>query len=243
MGNQMGFESAKRALETLLEREWQLRGSAPKEYLRFLQEKYPGEQWVSSVAEDSFYLRRDMPEIMMRGTNQIVFYLSDGYVCKATTINDKVVLSTHHIFANGDYATASESTIRVLKELGFEVPEHHYIEVQRVGESFKVKEHGLAFVIATDLSEDGRYKVEDVTAEHFRYLNNGQELQRQFKQGVKRLLDIHRHKNMLYSMSINGHGTMMEPQEAIERTFLIQIDSVTHTGKLVLGDLDNLSLR
>ena len=235
------LDKAKKALEILLAREWQLKGSAPAEHLAYMQQKHPRVDWTNYI-EKCFFLRQNMPEIIPGGTNQVVFQLDGGYIGKARTKKRDLMTCKHYVVQSA-YASTSEATFRALQDLGFDVPEHHYVGISREGESFTVKVHGLMFAIAEDLAQEGRFRVEDVTEEHFDLLENGARLRRDFQKSCKTIYDISKMRNLKYSISFSAHGTITDTQEAIRRTFLLQIDTQTNTGRLVAGDLDNILMR
>ncbi len=233
-----GLDRAKKALELLLEKEWLLRGNAPSEHLEYMQQKYPTTDWTNYL-EGCCFLRQNMPEIIPGGTNQVVFQLEGGYIGKTKTKKRGQMTSGHYVIGNV-YASKSEATVRALEDLGFDVPEHHYVKVERQGEIFVVRDHGLMFAIAEDLAQEGRYVVDDVTKELLRSINNGAEIKAEFKKCFEVLKNIYKLKNLPYSLSASGHGTITDSDEAIRRTFLLQIDTQTNIGRLVAGDLDNI---
>lgn len=234
----LDLEAAKTALIQIVEREWHLRETAPDEHLQYMEQKFPRTDW-SGYIEKCLFLSQDMPEIIPGGTNQVVFQLDGGYIGKARTKKRSQKTSRHYV-VESSYASTSEATFRALQDLGFDVPDHHYVSVERRGEIFTVKNHGLMFAIAEDLAQQGGFRVEDVTEEHFGSLENGAGLRKDFKKSCKTIYDISKMKNPEYSISFSAHGTITDPQEAIRRTFLIQIDVQANTGRLVAGDLDNI---
>lgn len=156
----MGIDKAKRALELLLEREWQLRGTTPSEFERQIQKKSHSTRphSIKAIVEAHFYMRKDMPEIIAQGTSQIVFSLCDGYVGK-TALNKRISTTTHHMLAEQMYSSVSPHTVKVLLDMDFDVPEHHYVGIRRQGESFDVYDEGLTFAITEDLTKGGQMKV------------------------------------------------------------------------------------
>src|SRR3989338_10032542 len=211
------FENAKKVLELLLNREWNSRDSAPEEYRQQLRKLYPekSSERIDRVfaSREPYFLRRSIPEIVARGTHQIIIKLGDNYVGKTRAQGET---SCHYVLHTSlFYEPSLDETLKLLEELGFAVPEHHYVGVQNQNGDIRVKEKGFAFVIAHDLTENGIYKVEDVRNEHFERLANGAELKEQLTDALGRLLDIHNKKRLPYIMIINDHVTTEGPQEAI----------------------------
>jgi hypothetical protein len=239
------FKQAKNALEIILDREWKLRGDAPNEYFEQLRNRYPDDsdeelRQLMSVSGDRYFLRKEIPELITRGNHQVVLSLGYGYIGK-TRIKGET--SAHYVHTSlFVYGPQVVETIDILRELGFNVPEHHYVEIEQISEEFKVGDCGLSFVIARDLTEDGRYRVENVKDEHFETLSNGPELRRQLNYASRTLQEIYDNKNPLYAMDINDHVTDEGPQEAFKHMFFTQTDPNTNTGKLILGDLDHVIL-
>jgi len=235
------LERGKRALEFILDREWQLTElTFFEEFTAYLKEINRTSS-VEPLMKHHYFLRKKMPEIIIAGTNQVVFSLSTGYIGKTRFLYPQFQ-SANYIAFVGMYPTPSALTYQSLKELGFEVPEHHYVDIERKDGEFKVKDKGLTFVIASDLTEGGK-QVEDVKDEHFQRLDNGAHLKEQFEEATSKLLDIYQGKNFTYAIGINSHRTAINGhQEAIQRTFLLQIDPTTNIGRLVAGDLGNILL-
>lgn len=243
MGNQTGIENAKRALELLLEREWQLRGTAPSEFESQIQKKYHNTRLssIKAIVEAYFYMRKDMPEIMAQGTSQIVFSLCDGYVGK-TALNKRISTATHHMLTEQMYSSVSPHTVKVLLDLGFEVPEHHYVGVRRQGELFSVYDEGLTFAITEDLTKGGQIKVLEADGFNFNGLKNGGDLGKKFTEWTQKLKHLYDARPDGYFLSVNGHRNNQGPNLAIRRTFLLQVNPTTNTGRLVAGDVTNLEL-
>lgn len=236
------YKNAKQALENILNREWELRGSAPQEfYEKLMQEQAPNTALVKCV----YFLRRDAPEIVTRGDKQIVISLNKRYVGK-TRIEDET--STHYVL-RGElpgfpvYESALQETEKILRELEFEVPEHNYLGIYRDGE-VEVLDEGRGFVITPDLREGGRYRVEDVKDDHFRNLPNGEELKEWSGQALGTLQNIYSGNHSQYQMQVNGHVTSHGPQEASSHLFFVQIPNhPKKEGKIFAADLDHLFLR
>lgn len=238
------FESAKRELEGILNREWKLRGPAPDEYRSQLRQRYP-EDTEAEIDEmmaggESYFFRKNAPELRTQGTHQIILGLGRDYVGKTRLKGETsgyYILDTSFV-----YEPILGESLRILEELGFDVPEHHYVGIENEDGNFKVKDGGFEFVIARDLTENGSYRVEDVQDEHFETLSNGAELRQQLIDASRTLQEIHDKKHPLYAMEINDHVTNEGPKEAFRHMFFTQIDPNTNTGKLVLGDLDHVIL-
>ncbi|HLD43404.1 MAG TPA: hypothetical protein VJB08_05470 [Candidatus Nanoarchaeia archaeon] len=238
------FESAKRELEGILSREWSLRGSAPDERRSQLRQIYPDD--TDAEIEDKltwgnpYYFRKEAPEFRTRGTNQMILGLDQGYVGKTRLY---IETSNHYVlYAIRIYEPDLGKTLEILEGLGFDVPEHHYVGIEHKDGNFKVEDGDFGFVIAHDLTENGKYRVEDVEGKHFETLSNGAELRQQLIDASRILQEIYDKKNPLYAGEVNGHVTDEGPQEAFRHMFFTQIDSTANTGKLVLGDLDHVIL-
>ena len=237
------FEKAKRTLEGILNREWNLRDPALEEYRQHVMEKmgFCGEVLDEFIAMHHFtyFLKRNAPEVRTLGTRQIILDIGNGYVGKTKL---RVVTPNYYILMGSPYYPDLDQTIKTLAELGFDVPEHHCIEIKNQNGKIVVEDSGFGFVITRDLTENGRYRVEDVKNEHFETLLNGEELRQQLTDAQKTLREIYDGKNPRYRMEVNAHATVKGPQEAIRHMFFTQIDPITNRGKLVLGDLDHVIL-
>ncbi|MBI4441013.1 hypothetical protein HY639_02495 [Candidatus Woesearchaeota archaeon] len=237
------FEQAKNVLEGILHREWAGRGAAPEDYLRQLRNKYPeaSEEEVREMMTffgSTYFLGKEIPELTAKGTRQIVLSLGNGYIGKTRVYGET---STHYIHTTlFVYEPALIETIDILRELDFDVPEHHYVGIEQASERFTVRDCGLSFVITVDLTAGGKYLVEDVKDSHFETLTNGAELKQQLITASRTLQEIYDKKNSLYEMQVNDHITSEGPQEAFRHQFFTQMDPVTNRGKLVLGDVDHI---
>jgi len=239
------YEQAKKVLECILDREWNFRGDAPDELFRQFKKRYPQDsdeelRELIDFSGSRYFLRKGIPEIIAKGNHQVVLSLGNGYVGKTRV---KIETSAHYASSTlFVYEPGLVETIKVLRELHFDVPEHHYVELEQTPEGFKVSDDGLSFVIAADLTENRKYLIEEVNEPHFESLINGAELKQQLIDASRTLQEVYDHKNPLYRITVNDHVTGEGPQEAFRRMFFTQIDHVTNKGKLVLGDLDHVFL-
>ncbi len=236
------FNDAKRKLEEILNREWALRSSSLDDYKNYLKKKYPKDSDVE-ICEmlalcNPYFLRKNAPELTAKGTSQIVLKLNKSYVGK-TKLFKEAETPNHHVLYPETYSSYILNNSKILNELGFEIPEHNYVGIEHKNGNFKVKEKGFGFAIVRDLTENGKYKIEDVKEEHFENLLNGAKLKKQLNDSLKILQDIYDKKNPLYLMKVNNHATKEGPQEAFRHMFFIQFDLNANAGKLVLGDLDH----
>lgn len=125
-----------------------------------------------------------MPEIIAVGTSQIVFRLDGMYAAKTSKRQnqDGPLPQDYYVvnYEKGAYSARNELTFRRLRDLGFNVPEHHYFMLRQIDGRIGLEESGYGrdFVITPDLSESGRFKVEDVEERHFRELTNGADIER-----------------------------------------------------------------
>lgn len=237
------LNDAKRKLEEILTREWNFRGSALEDYKIYLKKECPEEPDAEinrMVFEfNPYFLRKNIPELMAKGTNQIVLKLNNKYVGK-TKLFKEAETPNHHVLYSETYSSYILNNSKILNELGFEIPEHDYVGIEHKNGNFKVKDEGFGFVITKDLTENGKYKIEDVKEEHFETLSNRAELRQQLINSLKILQEIYDKKNPFYLMKVNNHVTKQGPEEAFKHMFFTQINSNANTGKLVLGDLDHI---
>ncbi len=237
------FNNAKRKLEEILTREWKLKGSSLEDYKIYLKKKYPKDP-DAEICEmltlcNPYFLRKNISELITRGTNQIILRLNKNYLGKTRLLNGGET-SSHYFLHSYTYESNVIDNPRILNKLGFEIPKHNYVEIEHKNGNFKVKNEGFGFVITKDLTENGKYKIEDVQEKHFENLSNGAELKKQLNDSLKILQEIYDKKNPLYLINVNRHATEEGPQEAFKHMFFTQINPTTNTGKLVLGDLDHV---
>jgi len=237
------YENAKGRLEFILNREWALRGNAPEEFFTKLKNRHPEDtdELINELITviGYYFLRKNMPEIVGRGSNQIVISLGNGYIGKTRPLGMKT--TDHYVVSIDPYEPSLLDSVFVLRELGFDVPEHNYVNIKKTNGSFKVPDQGCSFVIAHDLTEGGKYLVEDVNRRHFS-LSNGQEIREQLKKYTRTLMAIFEGNHHSYKAEVNPHLPFERPLKAIYKMFFVQIDTVANTGKLVLGDLDHVIL-
>jgi len=214
-----------------------------------------------------FFLPKNTPEIIGKGTHTVVLDIGNGFVAKFRPSERIICFGKAEV--EGQYILHVENamdeklflfeTIRSLRELGFQVPFHMVagISLGRYPEQVEIKESGLiyrcAFVIATDLRKNGRYSVVEPEDSVLLSLKNGDELKELLTTHVKFLMELYtEYKNSFlppapynpkYVIAVNDHVTTEGPQDAFRHMFLLQVDQHTATGKLVLGDLSGVAIQ
>jgi len=236
------FERAKIVLEGILNREFVSRERYLNQLRDFLLSNgKAAEEDMDIYLEGKYFLRKDNSEFIVSGTKQIVLNVGSGYLAKTRprpwNIDQVYVLSKSRV-----YEPQLIDTLQVLSELGFEVPEHHYMGVNIESNGIRVYDGGLAFVIAEDLTCGGRYVIQNIKDQHFQELANGAELKEQLTGAVTLFTDICDEKRLPYCGCVNDHVTIEGPEEAFRHMFFVQIDPLDSRGKLVLGDLDHVLL-
>jgi hypothetical protein len=239
------YVEATKALEVILNREKALRGSAPDEFAQQLRVSSGySDAELSELADGEIYLRKQTPEIIGSGTSQVVLALSAGYVGKTRAgcrTSKHYVVDTKCAGVYYDKAQLLDS-VEILRELGFEVPEHVYMGVRENGDGkYEVVDDGNVFIIAPDLTHGGRFRVGDVEEQHFIQLANGAALRTEFEEKLAIFKGMPELEHPEYGAQINAHLPEDEG-EAFKRMFFMQIDADVNEGKLVLGDFDHLFL-
>ena len=231
-------------LEDILNREWALRGNALEEFIKQVFDRNPHFDDMDFLRQEimpSLYaIRKNAPEIIVRGSRQLVLSLGYSYVAK---IRIKGETSSHYVSATVfTFEPYLVKTPQTLKESGFEVPEHHYLGLENENGRFRIGEIGCECVIAEDLTENGKYELREVEDKNLCQLKNATELRGQLARAMKLLYELYKGSNPTYVLKINHHATKEGPQQAFRHMFFIQINPNTNTGKIVLGDLDHVFL-
>lgn len=224
------YQPAQRQLEALLKREWKLRSTAPREYGREQENKLDGLQ--------TYYLRKNMPEIFARGTGQVVFSLTSEVVAK---FRPYCSTSKHYVHCLGYEDKLIEAPYN-LEQLGFSVWEHHYVGVEKKEDSFQVGDFRgrLDFALCPDMRERGRYNVEEVRVPRLRKLQNGEQLVKQYNGWIKLLQQIYKGKRKDMYIFMNRHATTDNPTNAFRHMFLLRTDPKTNKGDIFAADLDHV---
>lgn len=248
MGKQ--YMGAKEALKVVLNREWNLRGSAPNELLEELTrrrlESGSGIDDLANLVRGQLFIRKNASEIIAVGTNQIVLTLCPEYIAKAKKFEFK--LPHHYAFtADGcfDYNPEKDIFLRteeVLEELGFRVVKHHYVGVENKDGNFEINDNGGVFAIASDLRECGKYEVKEAEDENLKGLHNGSNLKKKLVESVSSFQKMSDREHPLYCAEVSSHVIDVggSQEEAFRRIFLLRINRDTNIGELVAGDLDHV---
>ena len=247
---QLDLELAKRKLEEILNREFLFRESAVQQHSEIFLERFPflSSQSLAEVTREFIYIRKYMPEIISVGTSQIVFQLDGGYVGKTSRrqSQDGPLPQDYYVVNNGRaYSGHSQITTSLFRDLGFEVPEHHYFRVEQTDGGIELKEYGygMDFVITQDLSERSKFKVEDVEDRHFHQLANGDNIRRELDANLGILRNVYGGNHPQYVLEVNGHTSNDNPDEALRRIFFVVVNSATNIGELVIGDIDHIDFK
>lgn len=188
-----------------------------------------------------FALRKDLPEWRLHTENQLLMGLGNGWLAKTRT-SPYMQEDGLCIFDMNNYEYGVSRLPEALRDLGLEFPEHHYVGTDISPERIRVLDSGRTFAIVPDLTEGGRYKVEDVQEAHFTGLANGTEIRRQFDKYVRLFQEIHEGRHPKYGLEVERHVDKEKgssPDEAIRHMFFVQVNPTERTGRLILGDLDH----
>ncbi|MGV8161722.1 MAG: hypothetical protein ACP5N2_00135 [Candidatus Nanoarchaeia archaeon] len=196
-------------------------------------------QIIESYLNEDLFIKKSSPNIIGRGTHQIVFRLSNNFAMKLP-IEDAT--STHyHLFM---YASSIPGNDAVLRSWGLPAYEEHYFAIYRNNEKFNIRklkkdDYNETVLITYDISEGRKYLVESLAPAHFKTLDNGCELKDMYESYFKILMDSH-NKKKEYILEANSHITTEGISEAIQHMFIMQINSELNTGNLITGDLDHI---
>lgn len=241
------LEAAKKVLEEILNREKEFSKDAYEESITHRQnEDFPDENYsresileiMHSFGDTFYYFRKNIPEIISKGTYQIVLHLTDDYIGKTrprTELRQHYELSD--IFV---YEAALRNSVRLLTDLGFTVAEHNFFWVRKKNDKFFLEEDGPSFVLAENLTKGGKYLIEDIKKKHFEELDNGLELKQELDEAIQLFKDIKDEKKPPYGLRVNGHVGKKSPEKAFRHLFFNQINPETNKGELIIGDIEHV---
>lgn len=233
------YHQALPLLEGILHREWAMKGTAPQILYDDLRGRGDSAKLAQRLVEDSFYMRKDAPEIFSSGTGQIVMSLDDMFVAKFIPAASD---GSHYVIRSGYYPGVLESHF-ALADLGFPVVEHYYVGVVRNGDKFRIGGDKPHFAICRDLRESGKYIVQEAYARILNRLANGPQLRKELKKSLEKLDRVRKGRVKGFYARVNDHATNDNPRNALLHMFFVQIDPKTNTGKLIIGDLDHVFVR
>jgi hypothetical protein len=213
-----------------------------------------------------FFIQRNIPNLISKGTNQFVFSLEGGYVVKIKACGWTKDFYLFSSKGENCYYPEGEN-YRILSEIGIDTLKHfHYdLELEKRGGVIPVqipcnlgKYEGIMVGVRDKLiakvrrrkgcltiAEDARwngYNLMEANQINFEKLSNTQSLLAQYTEWKAKLLSISQGQNASYGLQVLGHAEFESkpPLEAIEHMFGISYKG--DVGKIILFDLDHVRL-
>jgi hypothetical protein len=235
----MQENNLKQIVENILNREWIESEKVKSNYF----EEYKSVDKNTSYDDykkdkDIIYLKKDIPELINQGDTQAILQLDKEYVAKFPIIK----FSGHNMLHY--YPNAITDSVKIWPELGFVVPEHRFYYVNVADKIYTTEEKHKRFDspragLTVNLAQDDK-KIVTYSEDAIKGLSNHAHLKEEFEYGVALIKNIENNPKD-YALMPHGHideyGSI---DKAIRHMFLVQIDSKTNDGKLILGDIDHL---
>lgn len=234
------YLTAVKELEIILNREFNKRGSAPAEVRALLARtmEKPGDS--AKIARSLIYIKKDLPNVKV-GEHQVVLNLGGGYVAKGRRLLAE--LQSHYVIGTSFLSYSNETnhfieTEKILQELGYNPPPHKYIGMKLCQGSFRAVEKGTVFALVPDVTEGGKYSLEETTEENFAKLTNSQEIRKIFSEAMVLFKKMDKEKHPLYCAWPSSHVS----NGAYAHIFQIRINPKDNIGALIPIDLDHTYL-
>jgi hypothetical protein len=195
---------------------------------------------VSGKGWNSPILAADHPCIIHLGNNNAVLDLDHiGW-------NNKIrgmVARIHGFPSTGGYRLLGgsnsdqlSSTISCLREMGFQnISDYHEIVYQH----YRGTTNCFTVYIYQNLTEDGKYRVQDAAPEAMQGLANGRALEENLESSIALLHS--QIKAGRYDIEAYDH-LGIDNDTALRRMFFLKIAREANTGELVIEDLDHLKI-
>jgi len=219
-----------------------------KETERFQKRKWikPIEDMVNDLLLERVFIKQTTLNYISRGGQQLVLRLDGDWVAKAA--NHYQLKESYVVKTCPHYIPGMLDTIDILnKEFGFDIPvcvaRFRYENGQL---RIKIGDEGYgAFMIAPDLTKNGKYLVRDIIPdEDFKQFSNGTQVRKEYERYSKRLLELYNqlegyHKDTEFRARINPHAEDSSAETAIRKIFFLKIDPTTNTAEVVPGDFNH----
>lgn len=222
---------------------------------------------VKMLVDNMLFVPVDAPEVIGRGTKQLVLRLGHGAAAKAQVeqdidphyVDQQPVFEGHYrLVFPGRYNPVLFGVPDTLRQLGYRnVPDHHYVKVEKPARKYAVRDarsnERADMVITADLTHhqgDGPYEIHEV--EGIEHCANADELAALLAQKLEHLGDVHREYmekpkespfvvDALYHADARGKGEK-DPRGALQRMLLVRKHTETGIGSLVWADLNHVHL-
>lgn len=226
-----------------------------KKYERYLRNDiYLGEKskeiddLVDHNLKRVLFIRTNSPFLAGKGTTQIVLRLDDKTLAKSqkssrNNFNDQ---GSHYMINHVSYGPGRIETERILRKLGLNVPEHIYLshtQADKFNLQISEDDENNFFLLTRDLSENGKYRVEDFDKAKLKDIKNGKQLEIEYNKFFNILNNIRWQNGREYILEAQNH--VMDSRDisgAIQHLFMLKIDLETNLGELVAEDTDHLDV-
>lgn len=139
-----------------------------------------------------------------------------------------------------DYLKSETNTLKRVQELGIPVARTLglvYVltpQWQNIIRKYP-RDINIRILVCEDLTQGGKYQVNEFQGFNFSTVKNGQELRQDFEKYYQRLI-----KAKVRISDDAKHSLTSTLSDEIEKSFFVVVDPVTNTGRLVLGDADQI---
>jgi hypothetical protein len=189
------------------------------------------------------FFRREHPQLIGRGSYQVIFDLGLGFVAKMGYESGE----EFHDLPEYDMLITSyvPSSVDRMRDMGFPVPPAAFVRVGWVGGTpGTVSDPEIlanTVCITTDLRSGSRYFVKEYDPSIAETLPNGTELIDKKEHFSERLRALDHHASLHVTFNRHLLGTL---EEAIDKAFLLQVPRQNGLpGKLVMGDFDHIFIK